>query len=244
MGFLFLRGWPLSQQAAECPHGEGPQAPHISPTPGPKKRTGGAEARQCLPSTGAPGTGAYPAFQLQCSQIAPSHSLSPWQHFLCRPGWLEELPWAPSSGEGTFSSGKMPTTHTSPFLRQAQYRALDARPPGLPDTQGWSEGTGLPAHNRGQRLVPGPLLSLTRVLKPHHSWTPPRLRTATSLAHPWFQGLGHPYLGSGTVKGLYDPGVEMTKEHTSQDGHESRRRSCAPRAWDITNDYKCNLETE
>lgn len=51
----------------------------------------------------------------------PPHSLSPWQHFLCGAGWLEELPWAPSLGEGTFFSGKMPITHPSPFLRQAQY---------------------------------------------------------------------------------------------------------------------------
>lgn len=109
------------------------------------------------------------------------------------------------------------------LLSQAQCWVPNAGPSGLPDTLGRSEDTDPPVYTRDKRARPRAPLTLDEgteasldTLKTVGCY----LGVCTYLAHPWLQSLSHSHQGSGIMKGLCDPGAEMTKGPTFYDCHE------------------------
>lgn len=124
--------WLGSSGAAGC-SAQGEAAPQSPTSPlhlAPRREKRGVEARQRLPSTGAPRAGAYPAFQLQCSQIPLSVATA-------------TLPvWGRAAGRAALGSCLNERTFyhhpPTPLLGQAQLWAPDPGRSGPPDKGvGW-----------------------------------------------------------------------------------------------------------
>lgn len=190
---LWARPWgsPLTDGWVSCRQRSPPSSVPVSPTPGPKERTGGLQPGSACPARAArswriPG--------IPAAAVPPNPPLCHHGNASCegQGGWRSspELVWA----EGASSGGE-----SSPYHPSAPLLSHDAGPQAcltrlhLCPHQG-SSGCSCPDW----------------LAQASPSLGAPSLRQLPSLARPWLQGLSHPLPGPwglGTVKGLWTPRV-------------------------------------
>lgn len=180
---LRARPWgsPLTDGWVSCSRRSPPSSVHVSPTPGPKERTGGLRPGSACPAR------AHTRHSSCCSAAKPP---------LCRHGnascegqggWRSspELVWA----EGTSSGSKTPP---SPTRAPSQSRC---RPPDLPLSAPGVLWLLLPRPASPSLAIPGHPLTTAATFPGMAVASGPQ---PSPLPSPW---------GPGTVKGLWSPGA-------------------------------------